>query len=161
MLKQVLRITILSAVVLAVASPAWAGTINVMLDDPIFGTGGPNLYQIYPGASPTLLSWQGCGSPPVPSGEGVYGYTDCLAFANDTNTYLTTFEIMIPIPTALAGDSFDCALTGPLTLNNCSSIAPLVAGTTVTLPMSFGEADQGVPGATRSRRRDGGHRHAE
>jgi len=40
-------------------------------------------------------------------------------------------------------------------------IATTSAGTTVTLRMSFGEADQGAPGTARSQRRDGEHRRSE
>jgi len=136
MLKQVSRTLIVFAVLLALASPAWANSVNVILDDPTPVGGGGSPYQLLT-TGPYSVAWQSCGNPPVPIYEPASTYTDCLALLNNLNTGgpITTFELMITVPTALNGDTLSC-LNPDGTTNNCGTIGPLVAGNTVTLTFS-------------------------
>ena len=136
MLKQVFRAIVISALLLAVASPAWANNVTVILDDPIPNGGGTNPYQLT-NNGPWMVSWQGCGNPPVPTHEGASGYSNCLALLNnlDSGNAITTVELSITIPTGLSNITFTC-LDPNGAVNNCASIPSVSAGDTVTIDFS-------------------------
>jgi len=125
MLKQVLKVTVVLALLVAVASPAWANNVNVILDDPTYG-GGNLGYFLPPGTTgPYNLAWQSCGYPPTDPTEPAATYTACLAVVNNTGNTITDFSVTIDItdPTSpLLGDTFSCA-TGALNITNCSSLS--------------------------------------
>jgi hypothetical protein len=131
MLKQVLRVVIVSALVLAVASPAWAGTINVILDDPTTGGGYLSYFLPYGSSNPYNMVWQNCtgysATSPVPPDEAAAGYKDCLAITNNTDSAITNLILTIP---DTGGDTFLCSVSGSVTGFGCSSST---AGGVVTL----------------------------
>lgn len=139
MLKQVSRMVVVSAVLLALASPAWAGNINVIFD-PFPPGGGSNLYLL-PSNGPWNVNWQSCSFPPVPSYSPAFGADACLAFANDTGGTINDFSITFVVPSALNGDTVSCSSPdNALAVNNCGSIGTLSTGQTLTLEFS------GMPG---------------
>src|SRR5271155_5321269 len=111
MLKQVSRAVIVIAVLLALASPVWANSVNVILDDPTLG-GGQLGYFLPPGTTgPYSMMWQSCGYPPTDPTEPASHYTACLAIVNNTGSIITDFSVTIDItdPTSpLLGDTFSC-----------------------------------------------------
>jgi len=122
MVKQVLKAAIVIAVLLTVASPAWAGSINVILDDPTVG-GGPLAYFLpYGSNSPYSMTWQSCGgyptTGPVPPNEPAAGYLNCLAIVNNTGTAITDLILSIPDSSA---DTFLCSVSGFTTGFSCSA----------------------------------------
>jgi hypothetical protein len=117
MLKQVLRAGVIAALLVAVASPAWAGTINVILDDPT-GGGQPGVPWILPYGSnnPYNLMWQPCNGPdsPVPGNElaATGHYQDCLAILNNTGFSIT--NLILTIPDNNSSDNFSCTVPPPV-----------------------------------------------
>jgi hypothetical protein len=120
MLKQALKVMIVSAVLMAVASPAWAGTINVILDDPTAGGGNLAYFLPFGSSSPYNLVWQTCSgaNSPVPGYEPAAGFLDCLAIVNNTGNAITNMILTIPDS---GPDSFLCSVSGSITGFGCSS----------------------------------------
>jgi len=127
MLKQVLKALMVVAVLLAVASPAWAGGINAILDDPTSSL-GTSAYSLAPGTSGpySIPQWDQCSPyPPVPGGPGgepASGYELCLALINNTESNITNLMLNIPDSNP---DTFTCIVSGASTGFGCSvSSAP-------------------------------------
>ena len=130
MLKQVLKVLIVSLMMLAVASPAWAGAINVILDDPTLG-GGPLAYFLpFNSSNPYNMVWQTCSgaNSPVPSYEPASGYQDCLAIVNNTGFAITNLELTLTVPSGF--DSAPCLVSDSTTGFGCTST---IAGGILTL----------------------------
>jgi len=138
MLTKVLRATVIMAVLLAVASPAWANNVTVILDDPTPTGGGGSPYQLT-GGGPWDTPWQSCGNPPVPGYEGASGYSDCLALLNNVpnpsgpgGATLTSVLLTLTEVPALAGATLVC-LDPEGASNNCGSLPTLSGSGTVTI----------------------------
>ncbi len=149
MLKQVLKIMIVPVVLLVLASPAWAGGLGVIFDDPVNG-GGTGSYVLPYGSTPvyTTMTWQSCTAQytntadgPVPiyepaagSGTEANAYAECLAITNNTDTNITSMSLILTDPGV---DTVSCLVEASSTGFSCTSTD---VGGVVTLNFS------GIPG---------------
>jgi len=139
MLKRLLKVLILPLMVIALASPAWAGGINVIFDpDPPTPPGGPTEgntpYLLYTDG-PYTVTWETCTMPPLPNGSPLVGDAACLGFTNDTGASIEGLNISFTVSGPLVGLSLTCSNADSfLATNNCGDYAaPLTSGETVTL----------------------------
>jgi len=152
MLKQVLRAMIVLAVLGAMSSPAWAGGINAILDDPTTGGGPFSYYLPYGSNSPYSMTWQTCspyyngttGTSPVPPGELASGYKDCLAITNNTGSAITNLVLDIPDSNP-SGTFTSCLVSGSTTGFSCS-ISSTGSGSSTVWALDF----TGIPGFANS-----------
>ncbi|HUJ41486.1 MAG TPA: hypothetical protein VLW54_13175 [Candidatus Acidoferrales bacterium] len=120
MQKQVLKVTVVLALMLALASPSWASTVNVILDDPTTGGGSLAYFLPYGSTGPYDVSWQACtgSSSPVPGDELASGYQKCLAIVNNLGYSVTHLVLNIPDP---SNDAFNCSVSDPSLGFTCTS----------------------------------------
>jgi len=145
MLKQVLKVMFVPVVLLALASPAWAGSAGtIIFDPPIPLPSGVFGVISIPGATYNA-SWGSCTQSGVPSDlqaelESLAGTSSvpsdsgCILLINETGAPISyeTLSITLPGVTSLTCLSIDSFLTS----NNCPST---VSGTeTVTLNFTGG-----------------------
>jgi hypothetical protein len=124
MLKQVLKMVVVPVVLLALASPVWAGTVTSILDDPTLGGGTGAYFLPYGSSSPYNMVWQNCtgyptNSPVLPT-EPAAAYQDCLAIVNNTGANITTLQLYMTLPPGLTGDSFPCLVSASSTGFSCT-----------------------------------------
>jgi len=139
MLKQVLKVMIVPIVLIALASPVWAGGLGITLDpDPPPPGGGTNLYYLT-SEGPFTVTWQNCAtepSGPLPTGSALSGDIACLGFANDTGADISSLTLQFTVTSALNGLTLTCA-NDPgdtyLAANNCSDYGTLTTGELVSL----------------------------
>jgi len=134
MLKQIFKVVMVAGLLLTVASPALAGSINLMLD-PITG-GGNDPYYILPGAGSSPITWQSCTAmpsgplPPAGPGSEFIGDAACLVITNYTGGSIFDLKLTFMIPTGspLIGDTLTCSNEDSYLTANCGTIT-IEAGT--------------------------------
>jgi len=139
MLKQVLKVLIVPVVLVALASPVWAGGLGITLDpSPAPPGGGTNLYYLTT-EGPFTVSWQNCAvepSGPLAVGSPLAGDIACLGFANDTGADISSLTLQFTVTSVLNGLTLTCA-NDPgdnyLAANNCSDYGTLTTGEFVSL----------------------------
>ena len=145
MQKQVIKALIVSALLIAVASPAWANGVNVILDDPTLG-GQPGVPWILPFGSnnPYSMMWQPCtgSNSPVPGNEpaATGNYQDCLAIVNNTGFAIT--NLILTIPDSNSSDTFNCTVPPAVNPNNNTGFGCTASNVGGVVTLDF----EGIPG---------------
>jgi len=125
MLKT-LRLIVLPVILLALAAPAWADDINMILDPgtpPQVGS----FYLIQSVGTLYDVAWGSCTQPGVPS--SMSGDAGCMLFINQTGQPITDLLLSFTVNSVLAGQTVTCTnLDSYLTSNTCAANGTLTLG---------------------------------
>ena len=149
------RVVAMLAVLMALASPAWAGSINIIFDPQPPQVG--NFYIIDQQGVGFQVAWGSCSQAGVP--QALQGDDACMLFINESGAPITDINLTFTVPNdpgnPLIGSEFSCtSLDAFLSSNSCPG-GTLQAGQTVTADffggMSVGNfsafflAENGIP----------------
>jgi len=136
------RLLAVLVTLVALASPAWAGSINIIFDPPptlpvgTLDIIGPNMGSTF------SVEFGSCTTnPAIP--EALQGYAGCLAFLNETGAPITNINLAFTIPSGspLIGQTLNCtSLDTFLSSNTCSAAGILAEGQMVSVDFNGGDA---------------------
>jgi len=118
---------------LVLASPAWAGGINIIFDPP--PTLPTGQLDVITGPGPFSVSFGSCTTnPAIPT--QLQGYAGCMAFLNETGAAIgdINLQFVVPDDSPLIGQTLACtSLDTFLSTNTCGDAGTLQAGQTVSI----------------------------